>query len=85
MPSEPASPASFNAPQPRRSAGTSPATRAPTLQADVYQDLVGPLPPVGERSPDTPRPFASRLPDHEGIVDRDGVRLWWARYGTQGP
>ena len=32
-----------------------------------------------------PSPAASRLPDHEGIVDRDGVRLWWARYGTQGP
>ena len=85
MPSEPASPASSYAQQRGQPAGAGPPTRAPALQADVYQDLVGPLPPVGELPPDTPHPFASRLPDHEGIVDRDGVRLWWARYGMQGP
>lgn len=92
MPSEPASPTSSFSRQHSPSAGVgkggasgSGVDGATGPFADFFLDLAGPLPTSEELPPDPPHPFTSREPDQEGRVDRDGVRIWWARYGTTGP
>ncbi|MET0541735.1 MAG: alpha/beta fold hydrolase [Variovorax sp.] len=43
----------------------------------------GPLP--APRTLPEPHPFETVLPLHEGFVERDGVRSWYAQYGASGP
>ena len=88
MSSEPLAPGSPRADHPERADPTEvrPATTAPALPLpDLFDAIVGPLAQGGELPPGERQPFGSREPDHEGIVDRDGVGLWWGRYGSQGP
>ena len=44
---------------------------------------VGPLPAEGTLP--EPYPYDSIAPAREGLVERDGVRSWYAQYGGSGP
>ena len=50
-----------------------------------FDRIVGPLPESGELPADAHAPFATVTPAHEGFVNRDGVKIWYAVYGTIGP
>ncbi len=51
----------------------------------LFDRIVGPLPEPGVLPPEHATPFATIAPKREGFVDRDGVRLWFAVYGSHGP
>jgi pimeloyl-ACP methyl ester carboxylesterase/predicted glycosyltransferase len=52
---------------------------------DSFGRVVGPLPEPG-RVPEADRlPYDTVRPAREGIVDRDGVKLWYAIWGENGP
>lgn len=46
---------------------------------------VGPLPDAGRLPANGASPFETVQPAHEGFVERDGVRSWWAVFGDAGP
>jgi len=50
-----------------------------------FEQIAGPLPAAGA-VPDVDRlPFSTVQPAREGFVERDGVKLWYAAWGTSGP
>ncbi len=50
-----------------------------------FRTVVGELPEPG-RVPEAERlPYETVQPATEGLVERDGVKLWYATWGTQGP
>ena len=50
-----------------------------------FGQIAGPLPAAGV-VPDNERiPFSTVQPAREGVVERDGVKLWYAVWGTNGP
>ncbi len=50
-----------------------------------FRTVVGELPEAG-RVPDAERlPYETVQPASEGFAERDGVRLWYATWGTRGP
>ena len=50
-----------------------------------FHTIAGPLPAPGALDAAVPHPFGSLVPAHEGFVERDGVKLWHAVWGTSGP
>lgn len=47
--------------------------------------IAGPLPTPGRLAAEDLAPYETLQPAHEGHVDRDGVKLWYAVWGQQGP
>ena len=47
--------------------------------------MQGWLPPAGALDATKPYPFSTIEPAQQGFVDRDGVKIWYAVWGTQGP
>jgi len=47
--------------------------------------IAGALPEPGRLDAGSGRPFETIEPAHEGFVERDGVRLWYAVWGKAGP
>lgn len=57
----------------------------PEPRPPKFDDVVGSLPEPG-RVPDGDRlPYETLSPAFEGVVERDGVALWHAVWGTEGP
>ncbi|MEO5732734.1 MAG: alpha/beta fold hydrolase [Rubrivivax sp.] len=56
-----------------------------SLLPDSFDRVVGPLPTPGRLADANTAPFETLAPAHEGFVDRDGVRIWYAVWGTEGP
>lgn len=52
---------------------------------DRLRTIAGPLPPPGALDESAPHPFGSVTPALQGFVDRDGVKIWHAVWGTSGP
>lgn len=50
-----------------------------------FSRIAGPLPPAGALDATKPYPFSTIEPAQQGFVDRDGVKIWYAVWGTQGP
>lgn len=50
-----------------------------------FRTIAGPLPAPGALDAQAPHPFGSLTPVYEGFVERDGVKLWHAVWGTSGP
>ena len=50
-----------------------------------FATVVGDLPAGGELPEGEPYPFATVTPAHEGFVEREGVKLWYAVWGDRGP
>jgi pimeloyl-ACP methyl ester carboxylesterase/predicted glycosyltransferase len=60
-------------------------TRATDPLPERFDRVAGPLPPAGALDPERPYPFATLEPAQQGFVDRDGVKIWYAVWGTKGP
>ncbi len=52
---------------------------------DRFARVVGALPPGGRLPDQAPYPFETVTPAHEGFVERDGIKLWYAVWGDRGP
>jgi len=50
-----------------------------------FHTIVGDLPEPGRLPDASSPPFETVQPAREGFVERDGVRLWYAAWGEQGP
>lgn len=50
-----------------------------------FTEIAGPLPAPGAVPAAERGPFETVQPHHQGFVDRDGVSLWYAVWGTSGP
>jgi pimeloyl-ACP methyl ester carboxylesterase/predicted glycosyltransferase len=49
------------------------------------RDIVGELPEGGRLPPSDAHPYESVRPAHEGMIDRNGVKIWYAVWGDSGP
>ena len=47
--------------------------------------IVGPLPPNGRIPANEPYPFETVTPSRDGFVDRGGMKIYFAQFGTAGP
>jgi pimeloyl-ACP methyl ester carboxylesterase/predicted glycosyltransferase len=56
-----------------------------TPQSDVFRTVVGALPQPGELPPTHGQPYETVTPAREGFVDREGVKSWYAVWGSSGP
>jgi pimeloyl-ACP methyl ester carboxylesterase/predicted glycosyltransferase len=52
---------------------------------EPLRKLVGELPSGGELPPGAAYPFETVQPAREGFVERDGVKCWFAVWGSEGP
>jgi pimeloyl-ACP methyl ester carboxylesterase/predicted glycosyltransferase len=52
---------------------------------DSFRQIVGELPEPGTLDAGAAHPFQTITPVHEGYVERDGVKVWYAVWGDQGP
>jgi len=52
---------------------------------ETFRTIVGDLPEAGRLPDSASAPFETVQPAREGFVERDGVRLWYATWGEQGP
>lgn len=50
-----------------------------------FHRIVGPLPAPGVLADEDRAPYETLTPTHEGFVDRNGVKLWYAIWGESGP
>ncbi len=50
-----------------------------------FRKVVGELPESGRLPDGAGGPYETATPVREGVVDRDGVKLWWAVWGDTGP
>jgi len=50
-----------------------------------FDRIVGPLPEPGAVPRADASPFETVQPAHEGFIDRDGVKIWYAVWGDSGP
>ena len=50
-----------------------------------FTEIAGPLPDAGHVPADDRLPFETLAPTVEGVVEREGVPLWYAVWGTSGP
>ncbi|MEP6874339.1 MAG: alpha/beta fold hydrolase [Burkholderiales bacterium] len=57
--------------------------RRPTPER--FDRIAGPLPEPGAVPDADASPFETVQPAHEGFIDRDGVKIWYAVWGDSGP
>jgi pimeloyl-ACP methyl ester carboxylesterase/predicted glycosyltransferase len=50
-----------------------------------FHRIAGPLPEGGALAPEDNAAFETIEPTHEGFVDRNGVKIWYAVWGESGP
>ena len=50
-----------------------------------FERIAGDLPESGMLAPADEVPYDTVKPASQGYVDRDGVRIWYALWGTEGP
>lgn len=50
-----------------------------------FHAVAGPLPAAGVLASEDRAPFETLAPTREGFVEREGVRLWYAVWGSEGP
>jgi pimeloyl-ACP methyl ester carboxylesterase/predicted glycosyltransferase len=50
-----------------------------------FHQIAGPLPEPGAVPEGEASPFETVHPAHEGFIDRDGVKIWYAVWGDGGP
>jgi pimeloyl-ACP methyl ester carboxylesterase/predicted glycosyltransferase len=50
-----------------------------------FDRIAGPLPEPGAVPGASTSPYATVAPAHEGFVNRDGVKIWYAVWGDSGP
>ena len=63
---------------------TAPSRPPPTLP-ERFDRIAGPLPEPGAVPAADALPYATVQPAHEGFVERDGVKIWYAVWGDSGP
>ena len=52
---------------------------------ESFRQIVGALPEPGTLDAGAAHPFETITPVREGYVERDGVKVWYAVWGDQGP